>query len=102
VDSATRIHVRRQIDAANRRKLGLPARKTVVRREHGDATRKWTDGEIVASLTEIARLEGCTVGELKQAAYRRHRAANPHCGLSLNALRPRLAAGIAGLPTRLA
>lgn len=102
MDSNTRMHVRRQIDAANRKKLGLPARRAAVVVQHGDAARKWTDEEVVASLREIAKREGVPVTKLTLAAYRRHRSKDPLCGLSINALRPRLAAGISNLPRKLA
>jgi hypothetical protein len=102
VDYDTRIALRTKIDAATRRKVGLPARSaTVARKPRGDASRKWSDDEIAASLERVAALEGVSLDELKLAAYRRRRAADPSIGLSVNALQPRLAAGILLCPRRL-
>jgi hypothetical protein len=103
MDFDTRIAVRRQIDAVMRKRIGIPqAQVSVTRsRKQGDAGRRWDDGQVLASLQGVAAAEGVPLTKLTTAAYRRRRDADPSIGLSLNALRPRLAAGVPNCPRRL-
>ena len=101
MDSATRMHVRRQIDAANRKKLGLPARRAVVVRQRSSTGNQWSDDAIAKALARVARIHDCSVAELRLADYRRTIHDHPGVAPAINTLKKRLAAGVAGCPERL-
>jgi hypothetical protein len=103
MDRSTRIAVRRQIDSVMRKRLGLRQVKhvsTIPKRSHKHGV--WKDGEIATALKRIADQEGCPIEELQLRVYRRYIQADPGCAPSMNTIKGRLLAGVAGCPERLA
>lgn len=101
MDSATRMHVRRQIDAAVRRKNGIPARRVVVTREARSTGTTWSDDAIANALERVADLYECSVDELRLRDYRKAIADHPGIAPAINTLKTRLARGIMCCPERL-
>lgn len=92
MDRATREHVRRQIDAAARKREGLrPAkvRRTALQ-PNMDPGRRWTDGQVVEVLRQCARELGIRYNELTMARYRSWRDQDKMRGPSAPALTKRL------------
>jgi hypothetical protein len=86
LDRDTRVALRRQVNTAVRRKLQLCPRCGMrecepgcgrAARRRGSATRRWTDGEIVAAVADVARREGLERISRKQYDLRRDPTRHP-------------------------
>ena len=103
MDFDTREHVKRQINAAARRKLGLPAgrikRSAPVRVSPGIT---WDDVAIEQSLVTLAQELDTSVDRLTMRQYHDWREADKSRGPTSKTLRVRLRKGVLSLPRSLA